>query len=330
MARLTASDIRGVVGIIPTPAKEGADRWDAVQTVNLEETARMVEALVQAGVDTIMTNGTFGECASLTWDEVQAFVDTVVQVVRHRVPVFAGATTLNTRDTISRGKTLAALGVDGLFVGRPMWIALDDRGIVQYYRDLADALPEMAFVIYDNPGAFKGKISPAVYRELSRIPQIVASKHIGLLGGDAFLADLRAVEGRIRLLPLESDWYYWARLFPEQVQACWSGNVACGPAPVIALKEAIFAQDWERARRLTEEIEWALEPLFPGGNFQEFLKYSIQLDNAQFAAAGFIRPGPTRPPYTWAPEAYLESARESGRRWAELQRRYAQRPAHAS
>jgi len=203
-----------------------------------------------------------------------------------------------------------------------MWVALDDRGIVQYYRDVAEALPEMALVIYDNPGAFKGKISPAAYRELSRIPQIVASKHIGLLGGEAFLADLRAVQGRIRLLPLESDWYYWARLFPEEVVACWSGNVACGPAPVVALKEAILGRDWERARRVTEEIEWALEPLFPGGNFQEFLKYSIQLDNAQFEAAGYIRPGPTRPPYTWAPEAYMEGARESGRRWAQLQRRY--------
>jgi len=325
MTRLSAADIRGVVGIVPTPAKEGANRWDAVQTVNLEETVRMVEALVEAGIDVIMTNGTFGEGASLTWEEVQAFVDTIIQVVRKRVPVFAGATTLNTRDTIARGRVLRDLGADGLFVGRPMWIALDDRGIVQFYRDLAEALPDMALVIYDNPGAFKGKISSAVYRELSRIPQIVASKHIGLLGGDAFLSDLRAVEGRIRLLPLESDWYYWARLFPEDVVACWSGNVACGPAPVVVLKEAIFAKDWERARRLTEEIEWALEPLFPGGSFQEFLKYSIQLDNAQFEGAGFIRPGPTRPPYTWAPEAYLESARESGRRWAQLQHRYARR-----
>jgi 4-(2-carboxyphenyl)-2-oxobut-3-enoate aldolase len=183
MARLSAADIRGVVGIVPTPAKEGANRWDAVQTVNLEETARMVEALVEAGIDVIMTNGTFGEGASLTWDEVQAFVDTIVQVVRKRVPVFAGATTLNTRDTIARGRALRDLGADGLFVGRPMWIALDDRGIVQFYRDLAEALPDMALVIYDNPGAFKGKISAAVYRELSRIPQIVASKHIGLLGG---------------------------------------------------------------------------------------------------------------------------------------------------
>jgi len=122
MTRLSAADIRGVVGIVPTPAKEGANRWDAVQTVNLEETARMVEALVEAGIDVIMTNGTFGEGASLTWDEVQAFVDTIVQVVRKRVPVFAGATTLNTRDTIARGRALRDLGADGLFVGRPMWM----------------------------------------------------------------------------------------------------------------------------------------------------------------------------------------------------------------
>ena len=38
-------------------------------------------------------------------------------------------------------------------------------------------------------------------------------------------------------------------------------------------------------------------------------------------AAGWMKAGPCRPPYTIIPEAYLEGARESGRRWSELHRR---------
>jgi 4-(2-carboxyphenyl)-2-oxobut-3-enoate aldolase len=325
MTRLTAGDIRGLVAILPTPALPGADRWDARDTVNLAETARMTEALVVAGADVLMTNGTFGEGATLTLDELLAFNRVVVETVRGRVPVFAGATTLNTRDTIDRGRQLADLGADGLFLGRPMWVALDDRQIVEYHHSIAAALPGMSQVVYDNPSAFKGKISSAVYAELAGIPQVVAAKHMGLgLMGDRFVADLEAVRGRIRLLALADDWLPSARRFPAEITACWSGDVACGPAPVLRLRDALLSGNWEAAQNIHEDIAAALAPLFPHGSFEEFSKYNMQIDRAEFEAAGWITPGPLRPPYTSCPPEYLEGGRETGRRWAALQRRYAQ------
>lgn len=319
---LTPDDITGVVGIMPTPATPDADRWNVEYSVDLDATARLAADLVRGGVDVLMTTGTFGECATLTWQEQQDFVAAVVEAVAGRIPVFAGATTLNTRDTIGRSRRFAELGADGVFVGRPMWLPLDDRGIVRFYREVCEATPQLPVVLYDNPGAFKGKIGTAAYEELSRIPQIVAAKHLGLVAGGAFVSDLRAVAGRMRLLPLESDWYYFARLFPDVVTACWSGNVACGPGPVVHLKKLIQRRDWNGCVSLADEIEAALEPLYPDGNFSEFLKYSIQLDNAQFRSAGFMDTGPTRPPYVEAPEAYLAGAREAGRRWASLHAAY--------
>jgi 4-(2-carboxyphenyl)-2-oxobut-3-enoate aldolase len=323
VTRYTSDDIRGVVAILPTPALPGADRWDAADTVDLAETERMTEAMVSAGVDVIMTNGTFGEGASLTLAEVLAFNDAVVQTVSGRVPVFAGATTLNTRDTIERARRLADLGADGLFLGRPMWVALDGAQIVAYHASIAEALPGQSQVVYDNPSAFKGKIASEVYAQLARIPQIVAAKHMGLsLMGDRFVADLEAVAGRIRLLALADDWLASARRFPDEVLACWSGDAACGPAPLLALRDAIAARRWDDAQGVSDDIARALETLFPGGSFEEFSRYNIQIDRAEFEAAGWIRPGSARPPYTTAPEEFLEGGREAGRRWAALQRRY--------
>lgn len=321
--KLQAGDIRGVVALMPTPAKPGADRWDARDTVDLEETARLAEMLVASGVDSIWLNGTLGECATLLWEEIQAFTDAVVKTVRGRVPVFAGATTLNTRDTIRRAKAFSELGADGLFLGRPMWIPLDEPGIVQYYRDVAEALPQLAIAVYDNPGAFKGKISPGAYAELSKIPQVVAAKHMGLLlGPEAFFADLKAVQGRMQLLPLELEWCSVAKLAPE-VAACWSGFCACGLAPSISLREAISAQDWHLAESIQKDMEWATETFFPEGNFQKFGMYSIPIDKIRDAAAGCYRPGPCRPPYTLVPPAYVPGAAECGRRWKTLQEKYA-------
>jgi 4-(2-carboxyphenyl)-2-oxobut-3-enoate aldolase len=318
--RLSTEDIVGVVGIVPTPAHPGAERWDAVNTVNLPETEKMIEAVVSDGIEIVMTTGTFGECATLTWDELRDFTDCVVRTARHRVPVFAGITTLNTRDTISRGRELVGLGADGLFVGRPMWLPMDDGAIVQFYRDLAEAMPGVPLVVYDNPLAFKGKISTETYRALAAIPEIVAAKHVG---GPSLEGDLLAVGKGLRLLPLEPDWCGLAEKHPDLAKACWSGSVACAPRPIAALSRAILARDWQRARELTKRVVWAMETMFPDGDLARFMNYSIQLGHVRFAAAGLIDPGPTRPPYVGAPEEFIAGSVECGRRWAQLQAEFA-------
>ena len=321
--QVSAQDISGIVGILPTPSKPGADRPDAVDTVDLDETARMVRRIVDAGVDVLLTNGTFGEAATLTHDELLAFNTAVIETVAGRVPVFSGATASNTRDTIMRGKELLQLGASGVFVGRPIWLPLDDFQLVDYYRALAEALPDAGIVVYDNTGVFKGKISPTAYAGLATIPQIVAAKHLGVMpGSDDYEHDLQAVNGSFPLLPMADTWLPTVSAFPGQVPAAWSGDVASGPEPVLALRDAIVAADVETAEGIHADLAWATAPLFPEGDIRKFMPYSIQIDRAEFAAAGYIVPGPARHPYNSAPPAYLEGGAEVGRRWALLCKRY--------
>ena len=54
---LSAQDFKGVYGILPTPAKEGADRWDATDTVDLDETARLTEQLIADGCSGLLALG---------------------------------------------------------------------------------------------------------------------------------------------------------------------------------------------------------------------------------------------------------------------------------
>lgn len=314
------SDLTGVVGIVPTPATADADRWDASDSVNLPETRKMVRLVLAAGVGTIMTTGTFGECATLTWPELRDFVACVVEVAAGAAPVFAGVTTLNTRDTIRRGRGLVDAGADGLFVGRPMWLAMDDRAIVRYYRDIAEALPGVPLVVYDNPPAFKGKISTPAYRELAAIPEVIAAKHTG---GPRLEADLLAVGEGMRVLANAPDWYPIARAHPDLATACWSGAVACAPGVMVALARAIARRDWERASAISERVDWAERPMFLGGGLAEFVDYSIQLGHVRFQSAGLVEMGPCRPPYLEAPADRVAGSMECGRRWAALRQEFA-------
>jgi 4-(2-carboxyphenyl)-2-oxobut-3-enoate aldolase len=316
---LTVNDIVGAVGLLPTPATHDAQRWDATQTVHLTETAAMVAAVVDAGIDILMTGATFGEIATLTWEELELFADCVIRAAAPR-PVFVGVTTLNTRDTVVRARKLVALGAAGIFAGRPMWTKLDDAQIVRYYQDIAAALPGVPIIVYENSRAFRGSISLDVYRMLATIPEIVAVRQIGGANTDAAID---ALGDRIRFMPNDKNWYPAARRSPDRARACWTGNVACGPRPFVALSRAIGTRDWPAAEAIHREIVWAAETMYPAGHHDDaFSDYSIQLSHARFEAAGFIDPGPCRPPYTGVPDAYLGGAQEVGRRFRELHERY--------
>lgn len=312
-------DIRGTVALTPTPALPNTSLFDGVNTVDLAESDRMIRALIADGIDGIATNGTLGEMATLTPGEWQSFATTVYDAVAETapdMPLFIGATGSNTRDTIERIEFLDKLGVPGVLLGRPMWSALGQDNMIAYYRDIAAAFPNTAIMLYDNAEAFKGPIPTETYRELAKIPQIVAAKYTAM--GPKFDADMKAVDGKVRILPLEIDWLAAHVLFPHEALGCWSSSALCGPEPVIALRDAIQNGNLNLARRLTHRINWTYEPFLARTNFPEFSKYNITLEKLRFDQAGYVKAGPARPPYQQAPEAYEEGARENGRRWRNL------------
>lgn len=316
--RLTAQEMVGVVGIVPTPALPGADRWNLEDTLDRDEAARSVDAVIRDGVDALLTNGTFGEMATLTHAEWEAYTAIVVETAAGRVPVFPGATALNTRDTISNVRYLHGLGADGVFLGRPMWCELSEDAIVRFYADIAEAVPEMAIVIYDNPEAFKGRISTSTWRRLAEIPQVIGAKYMAV--DRQYRQDVEAVGGRIRLMPVDAEWYFAFLWTPEAARAAWSGGAACDPAPVIALRDCLLNEppDLQRAAALAERIAEATFPMFPRGSFHEFSKYNVPIEKIRMDAAGYLTAGPSRPPYDVIPEEYAENAREAGRRWRVL------------
>lgn len=320
--RLIAADITGAWAIMPTPSKPDASDWRSSNTVDLDETARVAEALVQSGVNGILSLGTFGEGATLDWEEKKAFMDTVVQVVRGRVPFFGGTTSTSTRESVRQTRAALDIGVDGTMLGVPMWCRTDLTTAVQFYRDMAEAVPEMAICIYANPEAFKFDFPRPFWAQVSHIPQVVTCKYlgIGMLG-----IDLGLTGGRIRFLPIAEDYYAASRAFPEQVTAFWSGSAVCGPTPVTRLRDLVEqakkSGDWTAAKRLSDEINAAAVGLFPKGEFAEFSKFNIGLEKGRMDAAGWMKAGPCRPPYYLIPDDYLAGAQSSGRLWAKLHQR---------
>ncbi|MDY6841408.1 MAG: dihydrodipicolinate synthase family protein [Pseudomonadota bacterium] len=320
--RLTADDIHGVWAIMPTPATPDASDWRSSYTVDLTETARIVEELIAAGVNGILSLGTFGECATLTWEEKRDYVSTVIETINGRVPYFCGTTALNTREAIRQTREFMEMGASGTMLGVPMWVEADLPTAVQFYRDVTEAVPEAAIVIYANPQAFKFDFPRPFWAEMSKLPQVVAAKYlgIGMLDLDLKLAP------NIRFLPHEDDYYAAARINPERVTAFWSSGTMCGPAAPIVLRDAVkqakTSGDWTKAKAVSDDMRAADSTLFPNGDFAEFSKYNIGLEKERMNEAGWLKAGPCRPPYYLVPEGYLAGAHKSGRAWAALHTKY--------
>ena len=318
---LTAQDIRGVYAIIPTPAKEGADRWDATDTVDLDETARLVERLIGDGVSGLITLGTTGECATLSQADYRTFVDCFLATVHKRVPTFVGTTALGTHDIVARIRFVREQGADGTILGLPMWQPCTTEMAAQFYTTISEAFPDFAVMAYANARAFRYRFPPAFWKLVAeRAPTVTSVKVTGLANLRALL---RAGGRRINFLPVVGEAYTFARVSPDTMTAFWDTSAPMGPQPSVALMDAIQARDWARAEQVADDIAWASETFMPPGGEEEFAAYNIQLEKIRFDAAGYCKAGPIRPPYNVIPEHLAEGARECARRWRTLCEKYA-------
>lgn len=321
--RIEADNINGMWPILCTPAKDNASDWRERDTVDLDETARVVEALIAAGADGLLSLGTYGEGHSLLWEEKLAFIGCVLEVIGGRIPFFAGTTALNTREVIRQTRIVHEMGVTGTMLGVPMWCKADLHTAVQFYKDVVEACPDTALAIYANSEAFKFEFSRPFWAEIGKLPQAVASKYlgIGMLTTDLELAP------NIRFLPTEADYYAAARVDPERMTAFWSSGALCGPAPQVALRDYVIeakrTKDWRPAKEVADKICAANNGLFPNGEFSEFSKFNVALEKGRMNAAGWMKAGPCRPPYHIVPQSYLEGAQRSGKAFAKLHAEYA-------
>jgi dihydrodipicolinate synthase/N-acetylneuraminate lyase len=217
---------------------------------------------------------------------------------------------------------LSDLGATGTLLGRPMWGEMVAPVMEKFYRDVAEAVPDQAIVVYDNTAAFGGIIPRSVYRTLVELPQVVAVKYAGGASvGFRYHNDMAHTGDKFPLMPIETDWFpAWEMYGEELVGMAWSSTTAMGPDPVLHLRDALQQGRTEDARWLTERLRWAHEPFIVGQDFFEFAKYNIPLEKIRVNQAGYIHVGKSRVPYTedLVPQAHWDSTAEHVERYRKI------------
>ncbi|HII1552125.1 TPA: 4-hydroxy-tetrahydrodipicolinate synthase [Staphylococcus aureus] len=143
--------------------------------VNLEALKAHVNFLLENNVQAIIVNGTTAESPTLTTDEKERILKTVIDLVDKRVPVIAGTGTNDTEKSIQASIQAKALGADAIMLITPYYNKTNQRGLVKHFEAITDAV-KLPVVLYNVPSRTNMTIEPETVEILSQHPYIVALK----------------------------------------------------------------------------------------------------------------------------------------------------------
>ena len=123
----------------------------ADENVDYEALVKLVEYQIQNGTDYLVALGTTAETATLTEEEQNEIVRTVVAQVRRRIPVVRGVSGNFTQVLVKKFKEIDLQGVDAILSVVPYYNKPSQEGIYQHFKAVAEAT-DKPIVIYNVPG----------------------------------------------------------------------------------------------------------------------------------------------------------------------------------
>ena len=123
--------------------------------------------LVESGCRGIVTPGSLGESATLSFEEKLTIWSTIVDAVGDRVPVVGAIASLSTNEAIALAKKASDLGCQGLMV-LPPYVHKGDWREMKAHVDSVMGATELSCMLYNNPIAYGTDFLPEQIEELSR------------------------------------------------------------------------------------------------------------------------------------------------------------------
>ena len=144
-------------------------------SVNFEKLKELIDFHLAHKTDALVVCGTTGEASTLTDEDQVECIRVAAKHVNKRVPVIAGAGSNDTAHAVNLAKACENAGADGLLLVTPYYNKTTQRGLIQHYTTVANAV-NIPIILYNVPGRTGMSITPETCAELSKIPNIVAVK----------------------------------------------------------------------------------------------------------------------------------------------------------
>ncbi len=145
-------------------------------TIDFTNLGRLLEHVVDGGVDFVVGLGTTSEAATLTSDEKEAIMDFVKETVNGRVPLVLGVGGNSTHAVVGKLKKTDFTGIDAILSVTPYYNKPNQKGIYNHFKNVAAASP-VPVILYNVPGRTASNITADTVLQLAHdFKNIVAVK----------------------------------------------------------------------------------------------------------------------------------------------------------
>lgn len=286
-------ELKGIVVPIVTPMNED-------ESINTDELRRQVDRQIEAGIHGIFPFGTNGEGYILNFDEKKLVLQTVIDQVAGRVPVYAGTGCISTKETIEQCKMAMDCGADVLSVITPSFAKASQHELIVHYETVAAAVPEAPIVLYNIPARTGNALAHETVAELAKIDNIVGAKDSS--------GDWTNLSAYIELTK-DMDFAVLSgndSLILKALQAGAKGAIAgCAnvyPKNMVGIYENFKKGDIEAAQKCQDAVA-PLRACFKYGNPNTVVKTAVNL-------LGYPV-GKCRAPFNYLPEEGIEALKQT-------------------
>ncbi|SNS85651.1 4-hydroxy-tetrahydrodipicolinate synthase [Anaerovirgula multivorans] len=254
---LNIKDLKGVIPPIVTPV-------DAEENVDEQGLKNVIDYVLEGGVHGVFVLGSNGEFYAFDFENQKKAVEITVKHVNGRVPVYAGASAITTKECIKLAKMAEEVGADALTVLTPMFIQPNEEEMYHHFEAIAKAT-NLPVLLYNNPGKTTNNISVALLEKLAKIENIVGIKNTSLDFAQT-IEYIRVTKDNPNFKVLSgSDYFIYATLAYGGV-GCVAGTANVAPRLVADIYEKYMAGDYVAAM----EAQYRLVPLRNTYNYGSF------------------------------------------------------------
>ena len=261
--------LHGIVPPIITP-------MNADESVNLPELRNQIERQIAGGVHGIFCFGTNGEGYALSMKEKEEILETTVDQVHGRVPVYAGSGCITTADTVYMSRRAEELGADVLSIVTPSFATASQEELYRHYSEVAKHV-NIPIVLYNIPPRTNNKILPETVRRLAKDVDVI-------LGAKDSSGDIENLKAYIReTQDLDKPFAVFAGndgAILTGLRAGGAGGIAgranLYPKTVTQIYNSFIAGDLEKAEESQQRIA-TIQRVFKFGNSNTIIKKGVNM-----------------------------------------------------
>ncbi len=150
--------------------------FNADKSVDYAALKRLVNFQIDNGIDYLVVMGTTGEPTTLTYDEKQKVISTVIETNNGQLPLVIGIGGNNTQGVINEIKQTNLSDFDAILSVSPYYNKPSQEGIYQHFKAIADISPK-PLILYNVPSRTGVNMAPkTVLRLASDCANIIGVK----------------------------------------------------------------------------------------------------------------------------------------------------------